>query len=152
MSAAFTGIVKLLSELTEQTTAADTDVMPIGATSPRKITIANLKEALGIGALNRNLQVATYIPTKSGNISGNPSVKQSGNVKVIKINTTTTLNMAVGTDYLLCTLAVAQRPDTDCIKYIAYGRLTISATGGVIFNPSITLSSGQYIHIMETFI
>lgn len=55
MSTAFSGIVKLLSELTEQTTAADTDVMPIGATSPRKITIANLKEVLGINALNRNI-------------------------------------------------------------------------------------------------
>jgi hypothetical protein len=55
MSTPFSGIVKWLSELTEQTTAADTDVMPIGATSPRKITIANLKEALGINTLNRNL-------------------------------------------------------------------------------------------------
>ena len=55
MSTVFSGIVKLLSELAEQTTAEDTDVMPIGATSPKKITIANLKEVLGINALNRKL-------------------------------------------------------------------------------------------------
>lgn len=52
--AGFTGIIKTLADLTAQTTAADTDVMPIGATSPKKITIANLKEALGINAINRN--------------------------------------------------------------------------------------------------
>ena len=54
--AGFTGIIKTLADLTAQTTAADTDVMPIGTTSPKKITIANLKEALGINALNRNIE------------------------------------------------------------------------------------------------
>lgn len=150
--AGFTGIIKTLANLTEQTTAADTDVMPIGESSPRKISIANLKEVLGINALNSNLQVTTGTPTKSGNIASNPTIKQFGSIKMLKINTTTTLNMAAGTDYILCTLAVVQRPDTDYIKYVSQGKLTISAAGGVLLTPTTALSSGTYLHITETFI
>lgn len=106
----------------------------------------------GQDELNRNLQVATVTPAKSGNIAGNPTIKQSGYVKMLKINTTITLNMAVGTEYILCTLAVAQRPDADYIKYLSQGRLTISALGSVTFSPTTALPSGQYIHITETFI
>lgn len=102
--------------------------------------------------LNRNIQVSTVTPAKSGNIAGNPTIKQSGYVKMLKVNTTITLNMAVGTEYILCTLAVAQRPDADYIKYLSQGRLTISALGSVTFSPTTALPSGQYIHIAESFI
>lgn len=70
MSTVFSGIVKLLSELAEQTTAEDTDVMPIGATSPKKITIANLKEALGIGALNRKLVLSDNLKAVEAGYDG----------------------------------------------------------------------------------
>lgn len=113
-------------------------------------TLAELTASLT--TLNRNLQVTTGTPTKSGNIASNPIIKQFGSIKMLKINTTTTLNMASGTDYTLCTLAVVQRPDTDYIKYVSQGKLTISAAGGVFLTPSTALSSGTYLHITETFI
>lgn len=70
--AGFTGIIKTLADLTAQTTAADTDVVPIGITSPKKITIANLKEALGIGELNRKFAVLTDTFPSTGNIKTVP--------------------------------------------------------------------------------
>lgn len=101
--------------------------------------------------LNRKLEISTTSVTKSGNIAADPAIKQSGNIKMLKINTTTTISMAVGTDYLLCILGVAQRPGTDIIKYVINGRITIKATGEVSLMPTTAIGQGQYLHITETF-
>ena len=87
--AGFTGIIKTLADLIAQTTAADTDVMIIGTTSPKKITIANLKEALGINALNRNI-------TDLANLS---------NMKMVWVNQsgTYTFPLPIGKMAIVCT-------------------------------------------------
>ena len=54
--ASFTGIIKTLQDLTAQTTAEDTDLIPIGTSVLKKITFANLRKALGVDALNSNIQ------------------------------------------------------------------------------------------------
>lgn len=53
--ASFTGIIKTLQDLTAQTTAEDTDLIPIGTSVLKKISFANLRKALGVDALNSNM-------------------------------------------------------------------------------------------------
>lgn len=86
--AGFTGIIKTLADLTAQTTAVDTDVMPIGTTSPKKITIANLKEALGINALYRKFAVIVDTFPSAGNTKtiSYPSGFSVSNCMLIGIN------------------------------------------------------------------
>ena len=105
-----------------------------------------------IDALNADLDVSRTAAEKTGNIATNATVTRSGNVKLLKINTTTTLAMNPGTDYSLCTLSSAQLPDTDVIKYIRHGKITIAKSGRVTLNPEFTLTSGQYLHIAECYI
>ena len=68
--ASFTGIIKTLQDLTAQTTAEDTDLIPIGTSVLKKISFANLRKALGVDALNSNInsrQLKTYTdPTQFG--------------------------------------------------------------------------------------
>lgn len=51
----FSGIVNLIKDLTEQTTAEENDYLPIGSTNLKKISFANLRRLLGIDELNRNM-------------------------------------------------------------------------------------------------
>lgn len=110
------------------------------------------KNTSDITALNADLEVSRTTAEKTGNITANATVTKSGNIKLLKINTTTTLAMSPGTDYSLCTLTSAQLPDTDVIKYIRHGKITIAKNGRVTINPEFTLTSGQYLHIVECYI
>lgn len=98
------------------------------------------------------MDVSRTVAEKTGNVSTNATVTRSGNIKLLKINTTITLAMNPGTDYSLCTLNSIQIPDTDIIKYIRHGKITIAKSGRVTLNPEFTLSSGQYLHIVECYI
>ena len=49
----------LIKDLAAQTTLADTDYFIVGGADAKKITVAQMKEALGINELNTNLQ---YLP------------------------------------------------------------------------------------------
>ena len=53
--ASFTGVIKTLQDLAAQTTAEDTDLIPIGTSVLKKISFANLRKALGVDALNSNI-------------------------------------------------------------------------------------------------
>lgn len=46
----------LIKDLAAQTTLADTDYFIVGGADAKKITVAQMKEALGINELNTNLQ------------------------------------------------------------------------------------------------
>lgn len=46
----------LINQLAAQTTLADSDYFIVGGADAKKITVAQMKEALGITALNGNLQ------------------------------------------------------------------------------------------------
>lgn len=105
-----------------------------------------------IAALNADLEVSRAAATKTGNVTTNATVTRSGNIKLLKINTTITLAMNPGTDYSLCTLDAGLLPDTDVIKYVRHGKLTIAKTGRVTLNPEFALSSGLYLHIVECYI
>lgn len=52
----FSGEIKKPNEFVEKTTLSDTDVVMVGGDTLNKMTVSNLKEALGINTLNRNLQ------------------------------------------------------------------------------------------------
>ena len=71
--ASFTGIIKTLQDLTAQTTAEDTDLIPIGTSVLKKISFANLRKALGVDALNSNLTISeltTWINVPTGTYTG----------------------------------------------------------------------------------
>ena len=88
--ASFTGIIKTLQDLTAQTTAEDTDLIPIGTSVLKKITFANLRKALGVDALNSNMQVTinNTITLTSGTIfgvQGNPLCLRIGDLAIIQV-------------------------------------------------------------------
>ena len=66
--ASFTGVIKTLQDLATQTTAEDTDLIPIGTSVLKKISFANLRKALGVDALNSNKLDASdilYVPANA---------------------------------------------------------------------------------------
>ena len=74
--ASFTGIIKTLQDLTAQTTAEDTDLIPIGTSVLKKISFANLRKALGVDALNSKIGIKTlyYEVSASGPAYANKSL------------------------------------------------------------------------------
>ena len=61
---AFSGVGKFLSDLTAQTAATDTDLVPIGAPGTlKKITFANLRKALGVDTINTSIGTLTSLST-----------------------------------------------------------------------------------------
>ena len=54
----------LINQLTAQTTLSDSDYFIVGGADAKKITVAQMKEALGINALNGNLQSKQNILAK----------------------------------------------------------------------------------------
>lgn len=61
---AFSGVGKFLSDLTAQTAATDTDLVPIGAPGTlKKITFANLRKALGVDTINTSIGALTSLST-----------------------------------------------------------------------------------------
>ena len=50
----------LINQLTSQTTLQDTDYFIVGGDDAKKITVAQMKEALGINSLNTKIKYVTY--------------------------------------------------------------------------------------------
>lgn len=50
----------LIKDLAAQTTLADTDYFIVGGADAKKITVAQMKEALGINELNTNMEAQVY--------------------------------------------------------------------------------------------
>ena len=50
----------LINQLAAQTTLSDSDYFIVGGSDAKKITVAQMKEALGINALNGNIEVKSY--------------------------------------------------------------------------------------------
>lgn len=84
----FSGVVKRIIDLAEQTTTSDTDCIPIGGTTLKRITIANLRKALGIDSLYE----------KNDDLSNSISLLNSNMNKIIRksisgITSTSTKNL-----------------------------------------------------------
>lgn len=60
----------LISQLSAQTTLQDTDYFIVGGDDAKKITVAQMKEALGINTLNTKILKAKRV-TLSGNVQAN---------------------------------------------------------------------------------
>lgn len=59
----------LINQLTSQTTLQDTDYFIVGGDDAKKITVAQMKEALGINSLNTKLSALIMIEQKSAKVS-----------------------------------------------------------------------------------
>lgn len=72
----------LINQLTSQTTLQDTDYFIVGGDDAKKITVAQMKEALGINSLNTNmryLKIFEYSPiTLQANVTKSVTVPLSG--------------------------------------------------------------------------
>lgn len=151
----------LIKDLAAQTTMADTDYMIIGGADAKKITVAQMKEALGINKLNTEKTI--YDSYNGMNIV--VRIKGSKSVKV-KITGSPTVNLGTGTQYAYCGSA----PDLkdllldSIIKYIFigsvyYGQLKLDKDTGAVqigytrsVNDSSTVSipAGTEIWVEET--
>ena len=79
----------LIKDLAAQTTLSDTDYFIVGGADAKKITVAQMKEALGINELNTKLQYTTQTQT-SPNGWYNLVLRKSG--RVVTIDGTMTLS------------------------------------------------------------
>lgn len=72
----------LINQLASQTTLQDTDYFIVGGDDAKKITVAQMKEALGINSLNTNMRYLKkfeYSPiTLQANVTKNVTVPLSG--------------------------------------------------------------------------
>ena len=72
----------LINQLTSQTTLQDTDYFIVGGDDAKKITVAQMKEALGINSLNTNIRYLKkfeYSPiTLQANVTKNITIPLSG--------------------------------------------------------------------------
>ena len=72
----------LINQLTSQTTLQDTDYFIVGGDDAKKITVAQMKEALGINSLNTNMRYLKkfeYSPiTLQANVTKSVTVPLSG--------------------------------------------------------------------------
>lgn len=131
--AGFTGIIKTLSELTEQTTAADTDVIPIGASSPKKITFANLRKALGIEKVPAVINVTNT--TVGTPITGGLFYQKSQNGLVVVNIRLSNVTLAATTVTPLFTLAEGYRPrvpiNAVCVSWENVLQVQITENGTV---------------------
>lgn len=149
MSTAFSGIVKLLSELTEQTTAADTDIIPIGATSPRKITFANLRKALGLDRIVYSF-TNPYFDVR---------IIKCGNVKHIQLAGFPKQALTSGTLYTLADGVSADlMPQVNTIKNILFAASATSImtlyvqNNSVSIRPAVAMTTSTATNVNETYI
>lgn len=56
----------LINQLASQTTLQDTDYFIVGGDDAKKITVAQMKEALGINSLNTNIKDIVKVVTQQG--------------------------------------------------------------------------------------
>lgn len=119
----------LIKDLAAQTTLADTDYFIVGGADAKKITVAQMKEALGINALNTKT-------TDSGWITdGICKYRKKNGIVFISIYSTET---EITTSYqTLMTLPVGYRPNnanTYASSWSADGKglLTYVSTYGVV--------------------
>lgn len=61
----------LISQLSAQTTLQDTDYFIVGGDDAKKITVAQMKEALGINTLNTNMRYFAKFDSPNFNLEAN---------------------------------------------------------------------------------
>lgn len=76
----------LIQNLASQTTLSDSDYFIVGGADAKKITVAQMKEALGINALSRNLQTQNFLVDIKPELTGwRTSLTKSGNTCCVQV-------------------------------------------------------------------
>ena len=89
----------LIKDLAAQTTLADTDYFIVGGADAKKITVAQMKEALGINELNTNMEAEVYLETNWNGLHIRVFRTMDGIFFGMRGSLTTTLT--AGTDYTI---------------------------------------------------
>lgn len=127
---AFSGITKLIQNLTAKSTVADTDNFIFGASDIFRITFANLRKALGIDELNANTIIPVIYETGFSDSRNDLTsyVIKKGNSFHLTINAASSADFTYGfTD--VCTLPEGYRPQRKIMGICSLGTNMWNQTG-----------------------
>lgn len=108
----------LINQLAAQTTLADSDYFIVGGADAKKITVAQMKEALGINALNGNTSVEN-IPSQLTNLgyNGTAAVRKKGNQVIFSFELGYGQRQEVGEQQTIFTIPEGYRPNRSLTKF-----------------------------------
>lgn len=149
----------LINQLAAQTTLSDSDYFIVGGSDAKKITVAQMKEALGINALNGNLQSRSssiLIPANNGDIYSSERNLYYDEVKITnKINWTFIIEASTdGTGNPTYVRYILSRTLLQLMDTVGEGnnvpRIRINSAGDVNVLMSGETNQDYYVHVNIT--
>lgn len=165
--AGLSGIVKKISDLVTGT-PADDDCFVFGKSNLKKITLAKLKDVLGIASINSALKVKTYSRISEANGFETTAFVQ-GNIVTFKVRGSAAVNLGTSNNYAgvgtfsqlssLITIGgarIKRIPITSEISgQIRFNTDSLQLQIGYTYNQdgeSVDIPSGTTLYLEETFI